>query len=121
KEIEEYNVQNHVDTGQLINGRRMTNVGVFRQYVENYIRSRKSIRNDMTILVRQLPILDQGLPIETYCFTNTTAWVEYEPIQSDLFDHLLAATSWFDLQLFQQPAGSDIANAVAGISARGPV
>jgi len=114
QEIEEYNRKEGFDTTQLINGRRMTNVGVFRKYVENYIRNHKSIRKDMTILVRQLPISEHGLPIEIYCFTNTTAWVEYEAIQSDIFDHLLAAVEWFDLEIFQQPAGSDITNAVRG-------
>lgn len=111
-EIEEYNRQKNVDTTQLINGRRMTNVGVFRRYVESYLQQHKGISQDMTILVRQLPVDDNGLPIEIYCFTNTVAWLEYESIQSDIFDHLLSAVSWFDLELFQQPAGSDITNAI---------
>ena len=67
----------------------------------------------MTLLVRQLPIEDRGIPIEVYCFTNTTAWAEYEEIQSDLFDHLLAAASFFELEIFQQPSGSDIELAVS--------
>ena len=94
----------------------MTNIGVFRNYVESYIRNHKSIRQDMTILVRQLTIGDHGLPLEIYCFTDTTAWVAYETIQSDIFDHLLAAASWFDLELFQQPAGSDISEAIRILS-----
>ncbi len=111
-EIERYNLEGNFDTSQLINGRRMTNIGVFRKYIELYIRNHPSIRKDMTILVRQLPIQESGLPIEIYCFTNTTAWVEYESIQSDLFDHLLAAAKWFELELFQQPSGSDISAVV---------
>ncbi len=111
-EIEQYNQQLGVDTSQLINGRRMTNVGVFRRYVESYLKRHKGISQDMTILVRQLPMSDNGLPIEIYCFTNTVAWLEYEEIQSDIFDHLLSAVSWFDLELFQQPAGSDISGAI---------
>lgn len=108
-EIESYNAVASIDTSQLINGRRMTNIGIFRRYVENYLKQHKGIRQDMTVMVRQLASDDRGLPIEIYCFTNTTAWVEYEIIQSDIFDHLFAAAGWFDLEIFQQPAGSDMA------------
>ena len=117
-EIETYNSVAGVDTSQLINGRRMTNIGVFRRYVENYLKQHKGIRQDMTVLVRQLPSDDRGLPIEIYCFTNTTAWLEYESIQSDIFDHLFAAADWFDLEVFQQPAGSDIAFMLQNNTAR---
>lgn len=115
-EIELYNTENGVDTSQLINGRRMTNIGVFRIYVENYLKQHKGIQQEMTMLVRQLPSDDRGLPIEIYCFTNTTSWLEYETIQSDIFDHLFAAASWFELELYQQPAGSDIALAIEKVS-----
>lgn len=115
-EIEVYNTENGVDTSQLINGRRMTNIGVFRIYVENYLKQHKGIQQEMTMLVRQLPSDDRGLPIEIYCFTNTTSWLEYETIQSDIFDHLFAAASWFELELYQQPAGSDIALAIEKVS-----
>ena len=111
-EIEKHNLEADVDTSQLINGRRMTNIGVFRIYVENYLKQHKGIQQQMTMLVRQLPSDDRGLPIEIYCFTNTTSWLEYETIQSDIFDHLFAAASWFDLELYQQPAGSDIELAI---------
>lgn len=107
KEIEEYNAEKQVDTSVLINGRRMTNIGVFRMYVEAYLKSHPRIRTDMTIMVRQLAIEDKGVPLEIYCFTNTTAWVEYESIQADIFDHLLSATSFFGLEIFQQPTGKD--------------
>ena len=117
-EIEKYNEDFNVDTSQLINGRRMTNIGIFRRYVENYLKQHKGIEQDMTMLVRQLPADDRGLPIEIYCFTNTTSWLEYESIQSDIFDHLFAAASWFDLELYQQPAGSDIALAIKEIANR---
>ncbi len=115
-EIEKYNKDFGVDTSELINGRRMTNIGIFRNYVENYLIEHKGIEQNMTMLVRQLPADDRGLPIEIYCFTNTTSWLEYENIQSDIFDHLFAAASWFDLELYQQPAGSDIAMAIEKIS-----
>ena len=108
QEIEKYNAEYGVDTTQLINGRRMTNIGVFRNYVEFYLRKNKNIRKDMTLMVRQLSTEDRGVPIEIYCFTNTTNWAEYEGIQSDIFDHLFAAVSFFDLEIFQQPSGSDI-------------
>ena len=117
-EIEQSNEKGGVDISQLINGRRMTNIGVFRRYIENYLKQHKGIQQNMTMLVRQLASDDRGLPIEIYCFTNTTAWLEYETIQSDIFDHLFAAADWFDLELYQQPAGSDIANAIDKISKR---
>lgn len=116
KEIEKHNEEDGIDISQLINGRRMTNIGIFRRYVEHYLKQHKGIQQDMTMLVRQLSADDRGLPIEIYCFTNTTSWLEYENIQSDIFDHLFAAASWFDLELYQQPAGSDIAMAIEKIA-----
>ena len=110
-EIERYNLENNVDTTQLLNGRRMTNIGVFRKYAEAYLRSHNRVRQDMTLLVRQLPATENGLPIEIYCFTNTTIWAEYEGIQADIFDHLLAAAKHFELEVFQSPSGSDIIRA----------
>ncbi len=111
-EIERYNAEHDFDTSELINGRRMTNIGVFRRYAEAYLRNHKGIRQDMTLLVRHLAIEDKGLPLEIYCFTNTVLWAEYETIQADIFDHLLAAISYFGLETFQQPAGSDLEAAV---------
>ena len=64
-------------------------------------------------MVRQLNVEDRGIPIEIYCFTKTIVWVEYEEIQSDIFDHLLAAVSFFDLEVFQQPSGSDISRSLS--------
>jgi miniconductance mechanosensitive channel len=112
REIEAYNEKHQVDTSVLINGRRMTNIGVFRRYVESYLRSHPGIKQDMIIMVRQLAIEDRGVPVEVYCFTNTTAWVAYESIQADIFDHLLSAASFFDLEVFQQPSGKDIKSVV---------
>ncbi len=107
QEIEQYNLDNNIDTSELINGRRMTNIGVFRRYIEFYLKNNSKIRKDMTIMVRQLPLEDRGIPIELYCFTTTTVWTEYEEIQSDVFDHLLSSAAFFGLEIFQQPAGSD--------------
>ena len=92
-----------------INNRRPTNLGTFRAYVVNYLRDHGRITPEMTLLVRQLAPSSLGLPLEIYCFADTTAWGEYESIQSDIFDHLLAILPEFGLRVFQEPNGSDIA------------
>lgn len=107
REIDAYNIETGVDTSVLINGRRMTNLGLFRVYVDFYLKNHPRLRKDMTIMVRQLSYENRGIPLEIYCFTNTTKWLEYESIQADIFDHLYAAVSWFDLEIFQEPAGTD--------------
>ncbi|MCO5147590.1 MAG: mechanosensitive ion channel family protein [Aquamicrobium sp.] len=89
------------------NTRRTTNIGTFRAYVENYVRSHPGVHQGMTIMVRQLPPGPDGLPLEIYCFTNTTAWAAYEGIQADIFDHLYAILPEFDLNVFQNPGGAD--------------
>ena len=111
-EIEEFNANENIDTSILINGRRMTNLGVFRQYLESYLNKHPRISKDMTLLVRQLSIGESGVPIEIYCFTNTTKWTEYESIQADIFDHVLSAVEFFGLEIFQHPSGKDISNAI---------
>ncbi|PZP79031.1 MAG: mechanosensitive ion channel protein MscS [Stenotrophomonas maltophilia] len=88
-----------------VNSRRVTNLGTFRAYVERYLRSHPGIHTDMTLLVRQLQPTTEGLPLELYCFTRSTAWGEYEAVQSDIFDHLLAILPAFGLRVFQ--ASSD--------------
>jgi len=110
-QIESFNAINSIDTSELINGRRMTNLGVFRKYLELYLKSHPNIHQDLTIMVRQLSIEDRGIPLEIYCFTKTTAWLDYEDIQADIFDHLLASASYFGLEIFQQPSGADITKA----------
>jgi miniconductance mechanosensitive channel len=90
-----------------VNMRRLTNIGTFRAYTWRYLNQHPQIRKDMTLLVRQLQPGPQGLPIELYCFTNTTAWNDYEDIQADIFDHLMAIVPEFGLRLFQQPAGTE--------------
>lgn len=90
------------------NTRRLTNVGTFRAYVESYLRAHYEIHQEgMTLLVRQLQSGREGLPIEVYCFTNTTAWSDYEAIQADIFDHLIALLPEFNLRVFQDPTGAD--------------
>ena len=87
----------------LVNGRRQTNIGVFRAYVESYLANRNDINTHMTFMVRQLPPGEKGLPLEIYVFTKTTNWVDFEAIQSDIFDHIMAVVPEFDLKLFQYP------------------
>ena len=93
-----------------INGRSLTNIGTYRAYIKGYLKNNINIHKDMTFLVRQLSSTDKGLPIEIYVFTNTTDWIDYEEIQSDLFDHLISSLSQFDLKVFQNPSGNDISN-----------
>lgn len=109
KEIAQYNLEKNIDTeGSLINGRRMTNIGVFRIYIYNYIINNPNINLNMTHIVRQLDPTANGVPLEIYCFSANQAWVAYEGIQSDLFDHVMAAARHFDLEIFENPASSDL-------------
>lgn len=108
QEIKQWNLKLKDSGKDTVNTRRITNIGTFRAYVERYLRQHKRVRQDMTLLVRQQPISADGLPLEIYCFTNTTAWAEYEGIQSDIFDHLLAILPEFGLRVFQSPSGHDM-------------
>ncbi len=107
-EIETFNNERNVNTDVLINGRRLTNIGVFRIYIQKYVESHPGIHHGMSLMVRQLTPGEFGIPIEIYCFTNTTKWAEYENIQSDIFDHVLAAAHFFELDIFQSPSGRDL-------------
>ncbi|MDN5314790.1 MAG: miniconductance mechanosensitive channel [Clostridiales bacterium] len=107
-EIENYNTTHKINNSSPVNGRHMTNVGTFRAYIIEYIRSHTRIRQDMIQMVRQLPPKEYGLPIELYMFTKTTDWSEYETIQADIFDHILAVAPLFGLRLFQNPSGYDL-------------
>lgn len=91
-----------------VNHRRLTNVGTFRAYILNYLRTHPKIHKEMTLMVRQLEPGPEGLPLEIYVFTNTTVWGEYEGIQSDIFDHILAIASEFGVRVFQKPSGMDL-------------
>ncbi|HUP44614.1 MAG TPA: mechanosensitive ion channel domain-containing protein [Thermoanaerobaculia bacterium] len=116
-ELEAFNTSLTEQGQEPVNTRRLTNVGTFRAYVEAYLRHHPRIHQGLTLMVRQRPPGPAGLPIEIYCFTNTVAWGEYEAIQSDIFDHLLAIVPEFGLRVFQQPTGSDIEKGLAGTSA----
>ncbi|QIO86703.1 mechanosensitive ion channel domain-containing protein [Stenotrophomonas sp.] len=104
-ELEQWNADLRAKGMDAINARRVTNLGTFRAYVERYLRQHPGIHTDMTLLVRQLQPTTEGLPLEIYCFTRTTAWADYEGVQSDVFDHLLAILPAFGLRVFQ--ASSD--------------
>jgi len=106
-EVERYNAEHVTDTKELINGRRLTNVGTLRAYIIAYLRQHPRIHQDLTFLVRQLAPTSKGLPIEIYVFTRDIEWVKYEEIQADIFDHLLAVMPMFDLRIFQEPTGAD--------------
>ncbi len=110
-EVSKWNEENEVDLGSLANGRRLTNVGTFRAYLQAYLRDNPSINSaDMTFLVRQLAPGSKGLPIEIYVFSKDQRWVQYEAIQADIFDHVLAVIPDFDLRVFQEPSGADLQN-----------
>ena len=107
-EIALYNLENNIDTSDSINGRRLTNIGTFRAYIQSYLRNHPKIHKEMVQLVRQLPPGEYGLPLDIYVFTNDTEWANYENIQSDIFDYLLAVVPQFGLRVFQKPTGYDI-------------
>ncbi|MBI9038764.1 MAG: mechanosensitive ion channel [Bacteroidales bacterium] len=111
KEIEEFNKQHNIDDEYLVNGRRQTNLGIFRAYLKEYLHNNPKISDSMTFLVRQLQPTELGIPIEIYVFSKVQAWADYEDIQSDIFDHVLAIIPEFELRIFQSPSGKDFLNA----------
>ena len=104
-EIATHNDTNRHDKSSLLNGRNLTNIGLFREYARQYLMANENLRKDLTLMVRQLEPTENGLPIEVYCFSNNIEWVEYEGIQADIFDHLLSSISNFNLEIFQNPTG----------------
>lgn len=112
-ELAEYNLNHDVTESVPVNGRRMTNVGVFRQYLVGYLRTHPMINEDLTLIVRQLQPNEHGLPLELYAFSANKEWVAYEGIQSDIFDHIFAALPNFGLRAFQAPTGEDAVRALA--------
>lgn len=108
EELQQYNQQAQVDLSSPLNGRRLTNLGTLRAYLEAYLRAHPHIHQHMTLMVRQLAPTPEGLPLEIYAFTNTTVWAQYESIQSDIFDHIYAVIEEFDLRIHQTPTGNDM-------------
>lgn len=107
-EIEAHNMKYEINQSNKVNGRALTNIGVFRAYVSHYIENHPGINQNMTKMVRQLAPTERGLPIEIYAFTNDVSWVVYESVQGDIFDHLFAVASEFGLRVFQNPTGYDL-------------
>jgi miniconductance mechanosensitive channel len=106
-EIEAYNMTNGFVGDDVINARKQTNIGLFRRYLEYYLKHNSNINNEMNLLVRQLDPTVNGIPLEVYCFTHTKEWNEFESIQADIFDHLFAIVPMFELDIFESPSGKD--------------
>ena len=105
--VSEYNEERGIDNSILVNGRRQTNLGVFRAYLTAYLKSLPAVNREMTCMVRQLQPTDHGIPVELYFFCAIKEWVPYEGVQADVFDHVLAVIPEFGLRVFQSPSGSD--------------
>ncbi|QXP58715.1 mechanosensitive ion channel family protein [Olleya sp. HaHaR_3_96] len=104
--IQNFNDSHSIDKSILINGRNLTNIGVFRKFIQTYLQQHSAINNDMLLMARQLQPTSQGIPLEIYCFTKDKRWESYEYVMSDLFDHFLAAVPFFDLELFELPSNN---------------
>lgn len=109
-EIAEYNERHGIDASSPVNGRRLTNLGTFRAYLIAYLRNHPKINPDMTFLIRHLIPTENGIPVEIYVFSNDQVWANYEAIQADIMDHVLAILPFFELRVFQAPSGSDLVN-----------
>ncbi len=103
EDIVKYNEKNNIDKNLLINGRNLTNIGVYRKYVETYVENHSAINKDMMVMTRQLPPTTQGIPIEIYAFSSDKRWQNYEYIMADIFDHIIAAVPYFGLEVFELP------------------
>ena len=108
KEVEEYNKTNNIDDSNLVNGRRQTNIGIFRAYLTEYLANNPYINKDMTFMVRQLAPTEHGIPIQIYAFSSNKEWIKYENIQSDIFDHVFAVVPMFDLKIYQKPSSNTL-------------
>ena len=100
-DINKYNISNNVDKSVIINGRNLTNLGLFRKYINQYILSHPGINKDMHLMIRHLQPTENGIPLEIYCFSKDKTWVNYEHIMADIFDHIMASVSHFDLEIFE--------------------
>ena len=108
KEISEYNQTHNVNNPEIgINGRNQTNIGLFRKYMEYYLKNNPNINTKMTCMVRLMPGTETGVPLQVYVFSKVKAWADYEIIVGDIFDHLMASVNSFDLEVFENPSGSD--------------
>jgi len=108
KDNENFNKKNAIDKTLLINGKNQTNLGVFRKYIDAYLHENPAVNKDMFLMVRHLSPTDRGIPIEVYCFSKDKEWVNYEHIQADIFDHLVASAPYFDLEIFEFPSANSL-------------
>lgn len=115
-DIDAYNVRNNIDKSILINGRNMTNLGVFRKYIESYIEHHPAINKNMMVMVRQLEPTTQGIPLEIYTFSSDKRWENYEYIMADIFDHVIAAVHYFELEIFEVPSNSTFKEFIRNIA-----
>ncbi|WP_347174917.1 mechanosensitive ion channel family protein [Polaribacter uvawellassae] len=109
-DIDAYNTKNNINKELLLNGRNLTNIGVFRKYIQTYIENHSGTNKDMMIMVRQLAPGSQGIPLEIYTFSKDKRWVNYEYIMADIFDHVIAAVPYFDLEIFELPSNFSVDN-----------
>ncbi len=107
EEINQFNKERNIDPTVPVNGRRMTNLGVFRKYIEAYLKQHPKINTGLTFLIRHLQPTETGIPMEIYVFSRDQEWAKYESVQADIFDHILASIPYFDLSVFQNPSGND--------------
>jgi len=110
RDIEKHNAAKNINKEIQINGRNQTNLGVFRHYMDTFINENSAIHKDLSLMVRHLAPTDKGIPLVIYCFSRDQRWVNYEHIQADIFEHLLAALPYFDLEVFELPTGKDVTN-----------
>src|SRR5690554_129202 len=108
EEINKYNKELNTDTKVELNGRRLTNLGVYRIYLTEYLKNHPDIHPEMWRIVRQLQTTNTGVPLEIYAFSSKTSWADYERIMADIFDHIYATTNYFDLRIYQEPSGDDL-------------
>ena len=101
KEIKSHNSSNQVDKSMLINGRNLTNLGIFREYVQRYLKEHPDTNDNLTMMCRQLQPTAQGIPIQIYAFSKDKEWTKYEALTSDIFDHLLSSVKYFNLECFE--------------------
>ena len=102
EDIAEYNEANHIDTSEILNGRQQTNLGVFRAYIKAYLNNNPKLNHNLMMMVRQMQPTEFGVPLQIYAFSSDKQWINYEEIQSDIFDHIISAASMFDLKIYQK-------------------
>ena len=102
EDILEYNKANHIDTSVIMNGRQQTNLGIFRAYIKAYLNNNSKLNHNLTMMVRQMQPTEFGVPLQIYAFSSDKKWVNYEEIQSDIFDHVISAATMFDLKIYQK-------------------